>query len=488
MRRGRVVAHLLAAAVLPLAGCAVGPDFQRPAMPAPAGYTSAPLDAAAAVSGATSVPSQRLVAGQDIPGDWWLLFHSPALNALIDTALADSPDIDAARAALRAARENVIAQRGAALPSVEAEFSPTRQSVANAVASPLASGSDLFTLHTAQLSISYVPDVFGGNRRQVESLQAQADMQRLELEAARISLSSNIVAAVIQRASLQAQIRATRDIVAASERLLALYKRGRALGQFGGVDLALQEGLLAQSLATLPPLEKLLAAQGNQLALLAGKFPGDFTPPEIALADLHLPDDLPLSLPSRLVEHRPDILAAEEALHAASAQIGVATANRLPNLTLTASGGGADPRFSQLLSSNASFWTIGGSLVQPVFAGGTLLHRQRAAEALYEQAAAQYRGTVLAAFQNVADALGAIQIDTHALQALAAAEQAAQKSLVYARREQSAGLTGALPTVAAEQAYHQAEVGRIQAEADRLADSAALFQALGGGWWNRAVN
>ena len=476
----------LAAALL-LAGCAVGPDFRKPVEALPATYRPASVDAASP-SSAASVPSQRLLAGNDIPGDWWLMFHCDALNSLIDTALADSPDVGAARAALRAARENVLAQRGVGLPSVEAQYSPTRQSVANAVASPLASGSELFTLHTAQLSISYVPDVFGGNRRQVESLQAQADMQRFELAAAQVSLTSNVVAAVIQRASLLAQIRATREIISSSTRLLALYKRGQALGQFGGVDLALQEGLLAQSLVTLPPLEKLLLAQGNQLALLVGKFPGDFVPPDIALTDLRLPDELPVSLPSTLVEHRPDILAAEESLHSASAQIGVATANRLPNLTLTASGGGSDPRLSQLLSSSASFWTIGGSLVQPLFDGGTLLHRQRAAEALYEQAAAQYRSTVLAAFQNVADALGAIQVDTRALQALTGAEQAAQKSLAIARRQQSAGLTGALPTEAAAQAYHQAELGRIQAEADRLADSAALFQALGGGWWNRAVN
>jgi NodT family efflux transporter outer membrane factor (OMF) lipoprotein len=459
-----------------MAGCTAGPDFRSPPAPSPARYTAAQLDSAD--------PAQRLTRGKDIPGDWWTLFHSDALNQLVREALANSPDVEAAKAALRAARENVLAQQGAFSPSIDAQLSSTRQSVASRLASPLSSGDDIFTLHTAQLSVGYVPDVFGAARRQLESLQAQADSQRFLLEAAQVSLTTNLVTTVVQRAALRAQIKTTRDIIALSTRLLELYKRGRSLGQIGGVDLALQEIQLAQVMVTLPPLERQLVAVDDQLAILVGRLPSDPPVPDIELEALRLPEELPLSLPSKLVEQRPDVRAAEEALHAASAQIGVATANRLPNLTLTAGAGSVALQVSRLFSGGSSFWSVGSTLTQTVFDGGILLHRQRSAEAAYDEAAAQYRSTVLAAFRNVADTLGAIQVDAKAFGGLTVAEQAAQKSLAIAREQQAAGLTGSLPTVSAEQAYRQAALGRIQAQADRLIDSAALFQALGGGWWN----
>lgn len=464
-----------------LGACAVGPDFSAPAAPTVGRYTAQPLVAE------TAAPVQRFAEAADIPAQWWALFGSEPLNALIARALAANPDLESANAALRVARENLAAQRGAALPSAELQLNTTRQTIATVLASPLDSGSTAYSLHTAQLVVSYAPDVFGGNRRQTESLQAQAEAQRFELEAARLTLSTNVVSAVIQRASTQAQIDATRTLIGLAERQLGLLQRQQAAGQIGVADIAAQEAALAQARATLPPLDRQRVQQGNQLAALLGGLPGETTLPEIPLDALQLPESLPLSLPSALVAHRPDIRAAASQLQSASALIGVARANRLPAFTLTAGGGSATERLSQLFAAGTSFWSLGLNLVQPVFDGQALLHRERAAVAGYEQAEAQYRSTVVVAFQNVADTLNAIEADARALETARQAEQATARSASIAHRQQAAGASGMLPVLIAEQASRQAALARVQAQAGRLADSAALFQALGGGWWNRAA-
>nr|WP_232077510.1 efflux transporter outer membrane subunit [Variovorax sp. PBL-E5] len=386
---------------------------------------------------------------------------------------------------MRGARENTLAQQGAFFPSVAAQFNPTRQSIVPVLASPLASGSDIYSLHTAQLNIAYAPDVFGGNRQQVKSLQAQADTQRFQLQAARLTLTSNVVLGAVQLASLQAQIGTTHQLIDLAEHQLALFQRQHALGQTGIADVAAQEAVVAQVRATLPPLEKQREQQRNQLAVLAGRLPGDRAAFDVELDALRLPDELPLSLPPRLVEQRPDVQAAEAQLHAASAQIGVAMVNRLPSFSLSAGFGSSALQFSKLFTAGTGFWSVGANALQPIFDGGTLLHRQRAAQAGYDQAAAAYRSTVLGAFQNVADTLGAIQADARALESLIASERAAERSLAIARRQWSAGAVGSLAVLAAEQSLRQAAIARVQAQASRLADSAALFQAPGGGWWNR---
>jgi NodT family efflux transporter outer membrane factor (OMF) lipoprotein len=460
-----------------VAGCAVGPDFRPPAPPTASRYTAEPLPPAAQTT---------LVEGRDIPAEWWTVFQVPALDELMRQALARNPDLQAAGAALRVARESVLAQRGALFPSVTGQYNATRQSVATAVSSPLESGANTFTLHTAQLSVGYTPDVFGGTRRQIESVQAQAEVQRQQLEATHLTLSTNLVSTVIQRASTRAQIDATQAMVGASGQQLALLRRQQALGQIGTADVAAQETALAQLRATLPPLEKQWAQQGNQLAVLIGSIPSDAALPDVALDALLLPHELPLSLPSTLVEQRPDIRAATAQMHAASAQIGVAVANRLPSFNLTTGLGSSAQQFSRLFGAGTGFWSLGADVVQPIFDAGTLKHRQRAAEATYEQTAAQYRGTVLVAFQNVADTLNAIDADARAFDAAMAAERAAERSLAIARRQQAAGLVGVLSVLNAELAWRQTSLARIQAQASRLADAAALFQALGGGWWNRA--
>jgi len=455
-----------------LAGCAVGPDYKRPELPVAQHYTEAQL--------------QESVAPGELPARWWELFHSPALDELVRAGLANSPDVAAAQAALRMAVENRHAQQGAYAPNVGVSYAGSRQKVAGSLASPLNSGSELFNLHTAQLTVSYAPDLFGLNRRQVESLQAQAESQRWTLEASYLSLSSNLVVAAINEASLRAQIEATQSLVSSQAEVLQRYRQLEKLGQNSALDIAQQEAQLAALEAALPPLEKQLALQRDQIKALSGRLP-DTSSAEFRLDELTLPEPLPLTLPSSLVEHRPDILAAEAQLRSASAAIGVTTASRLPQINLGVNTWGSSASaLSQLFNAGSGFWTLAGSVSQTVFDGGTLKHREAAAQAAYEQAAAQYRSTVINAYQNVADALQAIAADEKALAASQRAQDAAERTLAIARRQLALGDVSALALLAAEQAVQQARVAAVQARANRLSDAAALFQALGGGWWNRA--
>jgi len=472
-----------AVAALALPGCVVGPKFQTPAVPAASRFTAAPLPPQTA---AADGQAQRFVEGLDIQGQWWALYHSPALDALVAQAIKANPDIEAAQAALRAARETAAAQRGQRLPTVDLGYNVIRQKNSDTIAPPLASNAELYTLHTAQVTVGYVPDVFGGLARQSEAAAAQAEGQRFQTEAAYLTLTANLVSAAIQQASLAEQIEETRTEIAAERRALALMQRQFDLGQIARADLAAQANLVAQAEQTLPPLQKQLAQQGDLIADLAGRTPSEATAQPFALSALTLPRDLPVSLPSKLAAQRPDLRAAEANLHAASAQVGVAIAARLPSFPLSVSAGGASNDLATLFSNGNDFWTLGGAVAQPVFHGGSLLHQQRAAEAVLDQAKAQYRSVALSAFQNVADSLEAIQGDARALQAAQAAEASAADSLAAARRQVEAGEASSLTMITAEQAHQQAMISLTQARAARLADTAALFQALGGGWWNRA--
>jgi NodT family efflux transporter outer membrane factor (OMF) lipoprotein len=342
-----------------------------------------------------------------------------------------------------------------------------------------------YSLYTPEVSVSYVPDVFGLNRRTVESLQAQEQQARFALAATHITLSANVAAGAIQEASLRAQIAATRELITINTDMLDILRTQYIKGYVGGLDVAAQESQLAQVAATLPPLLKQLAQERDLLAALSGSFSNQDLPEKFELSSLQLPQELPVSLSSQLVEQRPDVRQAEENLHSASAQIGVAIANRLPNFALTADAGSMALVLGKLFAGGAGFWDIGAGVTQPVFEGGTLLHRERAAKAAYTQASEQYRSTVLTAFQNVADTLNALQQDADALDAAAAAKDAAAVTLNLARKQFQAGYVNYLALLNAEQAYQQAVINLVQAQANRYADTAALFQALGGGWWNR---
>jgi NodT family efflux transporter outer membrane factor (OMF) lipoprotein len=469
----------------------VGPDFRRPAAPQVANYTAQPLPAQTATAPVAGGEAQRFLVERNLPGEWWELFASPALTALVKEALRANPDVVAAQAALHQAHENAYAQEGAFYPTVQANFTASREKNAVEVVSPtLTSGEALFNLYTPQLTVSYVLDAWGSNRRQVESLQAQAEAQRFQLEATYLTLTSSVVAAAIQEASLRAQAAALREVIRIQADQLALLQDEFELGAIAGADVAAQQATLAQTEATLPGLEKQLAQQRDLMARLAGRFPSDEPSQRFELDELTLPQELPLSIPSRLVEQRPDVRAAEANLHSASAQVGVAIANLLPQLTLTGNIGSTSTAFRQLFTSPTAFWGVAAGVLQPLFDGGMLYHRKRAADAALEQASAQYRGAVLTAFQNVADALHALEYDARALAAAARAERAAADSLAIAQRTMESGATSFLPLLVAEQTYQQALISLAQARSNRYADTVALFQALGGGWWhgNAAVS
>ena len=484
-RFSRLVTQIIV--LLLLAGCAVGPDFERPAAPDVTGYTSAPLAQQTASAGVAGGEAQRFVQALDIPGQWWTLFHSEALNTLIEQALKNNPTLPAAEAALRQAWENVYAQQGAFFPTVAASFSPSRNKTATGAVTPVAaSGSAFYSLYTGQVTVSYAPDVFGGTRREVESLAATAEFQQFQLEAAYLTLTSNVVAAAVQEASLRGQIAATEEIIKIQTDLLDILQKQLALGQVAGADVAAVEATLAQAQATLPPLQKQLAVQRDLLTALIGRLPSQEPSEKFELVALRLPLELPVSLPSKLVEQRPDIQSAQAQLHAASAQIGVAVAAQLPQFTLTGNAGTASNLISQFITTpGTAFWTVAGNVAQTVFDAGTLLHKKRAADAAFDQAAEMYRGTVIAAFQNVADSLHALQSDAETLKATYAAERAAFKSLEIARMQLHLGAIGYLGLLTAENTYDTALLALVQAQAARFADTAALFQALGGGWWNR---
>lgn len=495
------VFHTLATASIAalIAGCAVGPDFIRPQAPDTQGYTVAPLRTQSA-SDTAGGAAQTFASGQDVAARWWQAFQSPALDALIERAFAANPNLDAARATLAQAQELVYAQRGFFFPTVQASYSPSRTKISANTAGANAPGVQgdgsviapppgvqapvIYNFHTAQLTVGFAPDVFGGNRRAVESLQAQADAQRFALIAARVTLATNLTAAAIQEASLRAQIAAVQRMVAINSRGLEILKRQKEAGYASGLDVATQETALAQAQQALPPLTRQLEQTRDLIRVLVGNRPDQEVTETFTLDALHLPETLPLSLPSQLVQQRPDVRAAEEQLHAASAAVGVAIANRLPQFSLTAAMGGEAAHFSQMFWQSGKFFSVVGNVAGTLFDGGTLSHRQSAAEQALTQAGAQYRSTVLAAFQNVADTLHALNADAESLAAAARTEQAARRAFELTRKQHEAGYVNSLALFSAEQNYLQASLSLIQARAGRLGDSAALFQALGGGWWN----
>jgi NodT family efflux transporter outer membrane factor (OMF) lipoprotein len=479
-RVARVLAVLICAAML--TGCAVGPDFQPPPPPGVTGY----LPPGRGPATSKPLPGQTLVAGAPIPERWWELFRSRHLNELITQGITHNTDLQAAEASVRVAQANALAQRGALFPLVTADFNTTRQKQPLETVTPTAAtNASTFSLHTAQVTVTYVADVFGGTRRQIESADALAEAQAFQREAVYITLTANIANAAIQEASLRGQIAATRRVIALAERLLEILRRQHELGQTALTDVATQETALAQARLLLPPLERQLAQQQDLLAFLTGRFPAEDVAARFEIESFRLPRAVPLSLPADLVRQRPDIRVAEANLHSASAQIGVAIANRLPKITLTANAGSSALALSKLFSPGTGFWMVAGDAAQTVFDAGALYQRQRAAEEAFNQSMAQYRGVVLTAFQNVADTLRALEADSRALSAATAAERAASQNIDLLRKQVEEGQISLPILITAQTAYLQTQLARVQAQAARLADTVALFQALGGGWWNR---
>ncbi|CAB3626091.1 efflux transporter outer membrane subunit [Achromobacter pestifer] len=464
-----------------VSGCAVGPDFKTPAAPEVASYTA--THDAAPVSGA-----QQLQAGADIPGEWWKLFHSDVLDGLVRQALDANPTLEQARASLRQATEDLNAETGGRmLPSVDGKLSVARQKVdPSAYGVPVAELPPPFTLYNASIDVSYTLDVFGGNRRVLEGMAAQVDYQTHELQAARMSLAANVVTAAIRQADLSERAAATRELLAAQVRQQDIMRQRLDAGGIAQADLSNQELLVAQTRATLPPLDKQLAQVTHQLAIYLGQPPAALAMAPLRLADLSLPAQVPTGVPSALTRQRPDILAAEALWHKASADVGVATANQYPQFTLTASFGSQRTHAGDL-SDGLNVWSLGLGLVQPLFHGGELRARKRSAEAAYEAAAAAYRQTVLEGLRQVADALRAVQTDGEAYQAYDDAWRRAADAERIAQGRYQAGGISHLNLLDSQRQLLQTRIARTEADAARYADTAALLQALGGGWWNEPV-
>jgi NodT family efflux transporter outer membrane factor (OMF) lipoprotein len=489
------------------ASCAVGPRYHRPEAPANAGYAPTPLPVSSASAPVHGGEAQSLISDRDIPFEWWQLFQSPALDALVAQAFKANPTVAAAQAALVQAQELVYAQEGFFFPTIGANYNFERQKLAGNLAVDNAPGTEgngnnlnppvqslstsphtaplFYNFHTAELTVGFVPDVFGANSRQVESLAAQEDAQRFALEATYITLASNVVAAAIQEASVRAQIEATRQIIAADEKSLQILRDQLRLGYAMRMDVAAQEAALGQARMLLPPLQKQFEQTRDLIRALVGNLPNQEVAETFELDALQLPPQLPLSLPGKIIEQRPDVRAAEAQLHAANAQVGVAVAAMLPQFSIAGSLGGNADEFGWLFRKGGPFWTLVGGVTQPVFEGGTLLHKKRAASAALKQAAAQYQSTVITAYQNVADTLHASLSDADALAADVRAESSAKVTYDLTHRQLDVGYVNYLALLSAETAYQQALLTRVQAQATRFGDTVALFQALGGGWWNR---
>ena len=464
-----------------LSGCAVGPNFTTPDAPGVPTFQRS----SSAPGGGDAVPGRVMLRGADIPAQWWELFRSQSLNVVVREGLTRNADLAAAHAAVRVAQANARAQRGSLFPVIGAGFDASRHQIpTGTLNSDVVTEASRYSLHTGQVTVSFVPDVWGGSRRQIESVDAQAEMQAFQREGVSLTLASNIALAAIEEARLRGQLSAVRDIVGLQTQLLNSLKRQNEQGQIAMPDVVAQEAAVAQARLLVPQIEKQLRQQENLIAFLTGRLPSEPALGSFRLNSFVLPRRLPLSLPADLVRQRPDIRAAEANLRAANAQVGVAIANRLPQITLTANPGSTSTAIGQLFTPGTGFWTIAGSLAQTVFDAGTLENRQRAAEEATVQAAEQYRSTVLAAFQNVADVLGALQADARAITAAATAEKSARQYLDLMRRQLDQGQVNVAVLLTSQQAVLQSSLARVDAEAARLADTVALFQALGGGWWN----
>lgn len=477
-----------------LSACLVGPDFETPKPPKVNHYTKPPWPCRTVSAKGHGGASQTFIQCKTIDAAWWRLFHSPKINKLICRGISKSPNLMAAKATLREAQENLSVGIGNGLfPNISTQLTAQRGSntgffssstVATNTVTTSGIPSAVFNLFNASVNASYLLDFFGGIRRQIQGLRSQVDYQYFELRAAYLSLTSNIVTAAITVASLHRQIEVTKQLIKEQAEQLAILKKQFSLGGVSKIEVLAQQTQLAQTRATLPPLKKSWEQTRHLLAILVGAFPSQRgVIPPLDLEELHLPTTLPLSIPSALVRQRPDVRAAEALWEAANAQVGVATANLYPQIALSGSWGKSNTVGSRVFSSGSSLWNIGGGLFQPVFRGGALLAERRAAIAAYDAAAATYREVVLKAFQNVADILRALEADASEMRDQKQAELAAYANLKLVKQQFYLGGVSYLSLLDAERQYQQTRIRLVQAQASRYSDTAALFQALGGGWW-----
>jgi NodT family efflux transporter outer membrane factor (OMF) lipoprotein len=481
--RLRLIAALVAG--LPLVGCAVGPDFNAPAAPGVSTYNQQAAVKTTATPDVAFGSAQQFVAGQAVPSAWWESFHSAKLNALVEQALTASPSLAAAQATLRQAQQLYAAQSGSTrVPVVSAKLGAQRQKSNNS-AIGMEGGERIYDLYNAGVNVTYTFDLFGGNKRSLEAYAAQADYQQYQFQGARLTLAANVVTTAMLQAQYDAQITATKAIIVAQQNQLDIAQQRFHLGAITQSDVLNLQTLLAQTQATLPALQARLAQTRTLLAALIGKTPAEAQIPQFTLADFNLPTELPVVVPSELVRQRPDIQASEALFHAASAQYGVAVASAYPQINLSANLGSQALVASSLFGAGSIVWGLASQLVQPIFNGG-LKAGIKSSEASFDAAAANYRVTVLQAFRNVADALQQLDSDAQTLQAQASANMSAQAALSLVEQQFKLGSVSYLQLLTSQQQAQQTHIALATAQAQRLIDTAALYQAMGGGWQNQA--
>ncbi|MFI5398526.1 MAG: efflux transporter outer membrane subunit [Candidatus Binatia bacterium] len=462
-----------------LAGCAVGPDFARPRPPEVKAYTSAA--APAVLTPGNGEAEQHLAIGQAISAEWWALFESPVLNQVIEQAIAGNRTLAAAKATLAQAQQAVLQARGAFYPQLDFAANVQRQQTHGSANS---SGAPPITLYSLGPTVSYAPDVFGGTRRRVEQQEALADNQGYQLAAAYLTLTGNAVSQAINIASARMQLSAAKDIIAQDERDLDLVGQKYEAGKAAQSDILTAESQLANDRTQLPPLRQQLSVARHALSVLVGQFPGQWSPPDFELTEFKLPEELPISLPSELARQRPDILAAEAQLHAASAEVGVTVAQMYPSITLSASAGLESFSANTLFQGSSLIWGLASGLSAPIFHGGALEAQRQAAIDAFQASLATYQQTVLQAFGQVADTLRALQHDFELVDTERSALDTSSASLALQRLIYAAGKSDLLSLLTAERAYQQARLGYAHAQGQRYLDTAQLFVALGAGWWN----
>jgi NodT family efflux transporter outer membrane factor (OMF) lipoprotein len=462
-----------------LPGCAVGPNFTRPQPPTVSQYTQDPEPTQTI---AADGKAQQFDYGNAIAADWWQVFNSPQINEIIQEAVNQNRNLAAAEARLRQSQALLMAGYGVFFPQANASLAIFRQKF-SPVQFGIGTPGSTFTLYTPQVSASYVLDVFGAQRRTVEDLAAQVDYQGYTAQATYITLLGNVINTAIAQTAYQAQIEATEQIIGIIKEQVKITKTQSTAGTVSYASVVSLQTQLAASEASLPPLRQNLSKTQHLLAALVGHIPGEWAPPRLALKDIILPRQLPVTLPSDLVRRRPDILAAEAQLHSASAKIGVATAALFPTITLTSNLGKNLSDLTKIFGPAGMFWSAGGSLAEPLFRGGTLWYQRQAALEGYQAALASYQQVVITAFQQVADSLRALENDAHTLKAQTESLNAATQALQLVKANHQAGLVNYLQILTADNQYQQARIGLIQAQTLRLQDTAALYVALGGGWW-----
>jgi len=471
-------------ATLGLAGCAVGPNYVRPDPPKTPRYTANPIPKTTVVADGKV---QHFEDGKQVHGDWWRLFENPKVDAFVAQSLAGNPTLQAAQATLRQSQAILRAGYGVFVPQIGGNLGASRQTTNLRLIGSSAPNS-VYNLFTVSATVNYTLDIWGGQRRQIEGLRAQMEAQRYNVMGTYIMLAGNIVNTAIAQAAYRAQIRATEDLIVLEKEQVSITQAQAEAGTVPSSNVLSLQSELASTQATLPPLRQNIDQANHLLATLLGFAPADFSSTSNAqgleIKDFKLPENLPVSLPSELVHQRPDILLAEEQLISANAQIGVATAAMFPSLTLNATAGGNSTSAGSIFQAGNLFWGLGANLVGPIVDGGTRWYQRKAAIEAHDSVLASYRQTVLNALAQVADTLRALEHDAETLSAQADAVHSAFDALHLTHINYQSGIATYLQLLIADEQYHQATLAYIQAQAQRLQDTVALYVALGGGWWN----